>query len=146
MSKKSEKQKPSLRLLGNASSLPQQPSVEILETFPNSHPGRGYVIRVDTKDFSSVCPVTGQPDYAEIVIEYVPADRCVETKSLKYYLAAFRNTPSFNEQIVNRILDDLVAVCAPESMMVRGAFSARGGLALTVTATHEARHTKRRRP
>ena len=103
-------------------------------------------MRVDTADFSSVCPVTGQPDYAEIVIEYVPAARCVETKSLKYYLAAFRNTPSFNEQIVNRILDDLVAVCAPESMTVRGAFSARGGLALTVTATHEAKLAKRRRP
>ena len=146
MSKKSEKQKSSkpLRLLGNASALPQQPSVEILETFPNSHPGRGYVIRVDTEDFSSLCPVTGQPDYAEIVIEYVPAARCVETKSLKYYLAAFRNTPSFNEQIVNRILDDLVAVCAPESMTVTGAFAARGGLALTVTATYKAVGKKRK--
>lgn len=141
MSKKSEKQNLStpLRLLGNASSLPQQPSADILEAFQNSHPGRGYVIRVDTEDFSSLCPVTGQPDYAEIVIEYVPAARCVETKSLKYYLAAFRNTPSFNEQIVNRILDDLVAVCAPESMTVTGAFAARGGLALTVTATHTAK-------
>ena len=117
--------------------------MEILETFSNSHPGRGYVIRVDTEDFSSLCPVTGQPDYAEIVIEYVPAERCVETKSLKYYLAAFRNTPSFNEQIVNRILDDLVSVCAPESMTVCGAFAARGGLALTVTATHKAENKKR---
>ena len=116
--------------------------MEILETFPNSHPARGYVVRVDTEDFSSLCPVTGQPDYAEIVIEYVPAARCVETKSLKYYLASFRNTPSFNEQIVNRILDDLVAVCAPESMTVCGAFAARGGLALTVTATHTAKKRK----
>lgn len=139
MSKKSAKANKSLRLLGSASALPQEPSVEILETFANSHPSRGYVVRVDTADFSSVCPVTGQPDYAEIVIEYVPAARCVETKSLKYYLAAFRNTPSFNEQIVNRILDDLVAVCAPESMTVTGAFAARGGLALTVTATHQAK-------
>jgi 7-cyano-7-deazaguanine reductase len=146
MSKKSAKSNKSLRLLGSASALPQEPSVEILETFANSHPGRGYVVRVDTADFSSVCPVTGQPDYAEIVIEYVPAARCVETKSLKYYLAAFRNTPSFNEQIVNRILDDLVAVCAPESMTVTGAFAARGGLALTVTATHEAKLAKRRCP
>ncbi len=144
MSKKSVNEKPSksLRLLGSASSLPQVPSVEILETFPNSHPARGYVVRVDTEDFSSLCPVTGQPDYAEIVIEYVPAARCVETKSLKYYLASFRNTPSFNEQIVNRILDDLVAVCAPESMTVCGAFAARGGLALTVTATHTAKKRK----
>ena len=94
---------------------------------------------MDTRDFSSLCPVTGQPDYAELLIEYVPAARCVETKSLKYYLASFRNTPSFNEQIVNRILDDLVSACAPESMTVRGAFAARGGLALTVTATHTAK-------
>ena len=102
--------KKSLQLLGTSSALPQTPSRDILETFPNTHPSRGYVIRVDTRDFSSLCPVTGQPDFAELVIEYVPAIKCVETKSLKYYLASFRNTPSFNEQIVNRILDDLVAV------------------------------------
>ena len=131
-----EPKKP-LTLLGAASALPQQPSLEILETFPNSHPGRQYLVRLDTEDFSSVCPVTGQPDYAKIAIEYVPGTRCVETKSLKYYLASFRNTPSFNEQIVNRILDDLVAVCEPVQMMVRGAFAARGGLSLTITATHE---------
>jgi 7-cyano-7-deazaguanine reductase len=134
---KKRAQKNPLTLLGTASALPQQPSSGILETFPNSHPGRQYLVRLDTEDFSSVCPVTGQPDYAKIAIEYVPGTRCVETKSLKYYLASFRNTPSFNEQIVNRILDDLVATCEPVQMMVRGAFAARGGLSLTITATHE---------
>ena len=127
-----------MRLLGRASEFPQAPGRDILDSFPNSHPGRDYVIRLDTEDFTSLCPVTGQPDFADITIEYVPAKRCVETKSLKYYLAAFRNTPSFNEQIVNRILDDLVAICAPKKMTVTGAFASRGGLSLTVTATHEA--------
>jgi 7-cyano-7-deazaguanine reductase len=132
-----------LRLLGTASELPLEPSRDILETFPNSHPGRDYLIRLETEDFSSLCPVTGQPDYAELLIEYVPAARCVETKSLKYYLASFRNTPAFNEQIVNRILEDLVAVSAPSSMTVRGAFASRGGLSLTVVASHKAGKKKR---
>ncbi len=140
-SKKSRKEP--LRLLGKASALPIEPSRGILDSFPNSHPGRDYTIFLETEDFSSVCPVTGQPDYAEITIEYVPAARCIETKSLKYYLASFRNTPAFNEQIVNRILEDLVAVCAPKRLKVRGAFAARGGLSLTVEATHSAGSRKR---
>lgn len=134
-----------LRLLGKASALPTEPSRDILDSFPNSHPGRDYTIFLETEDFSSVCPVTGQPDYAEITIEYVPAARCIETKSLKYYLAAFRNTPAFNERIVNSILEDLVAVCSPKSMTVRGAFAARGGLSLTVVASHQAAVGKRQR-
>ena len=132
-----------LRFLGKASALPTEPSRQILDSFLNSHPGRDYTIFLETEDFSSVCPVTGQPDYAEISIEYVPAARCIETKSLKYYLASFRNTPAFNEQIVNRILDDLVDTCSPKRMAVRGAFASRGGLSLTVEATHEARGRKR---
>lgn len=135
--KKSSAKKP-LKLLGKASALPTEPTRAILDSFPNSHPGRDYTILLETEDFSSVCPVTGQPDYAAITIEYIPAKRCIETKSLKYYLASFRNTPAFNEQIVNRILEDLVAVCAPKRMTVRGAFAARGGLSLTVVATHPA--------
>ena len=132
-----------LRLLGKASALPTEPSRQILDSFLNSHPGCDYTIFLETEDFSSVCPVTGQPDYAEISIEYVPAARCIETKSLKYYLASFRNTPAFNEQIVNRILEDLIATCSPKRMTVRGAFASRGGLSLTVEATHEARGRKR---
>jgi 7-cyano-7-deazaguanine reductase len=131
-----------MRLLGRASNFPKEPSRDILDSFPNSHPGRDYIIRLETEDFTSLCPVTGQPDFADLTIEYVPAKRCVETKSLKYYLASFRNTPSFNEQIVNRILEDLVAVCAPRKMTVTGAFASRGGLSLTVTASHEARRKR----
>lgn len=136
--KKAAKRSPAsaLRLLGRASSFPKKPSRSIIDTFPNSHPGSGYTITLETEDFSSLCPVTGQPDYAKICIEYIPDKLCVETKSLKYYLASFRNTPSFNEQIVNRILSDLAEACAPRWMSVRGAFAARGGLSLTVVATH----------
>ena len=133
------------KVLGKSSKLPESPSRGILDTFPNSHPGSNYVITLETSDFSSLCPVTGQPDYAELVIEYTPAKRCVETKSLKYYLAAFRNTPSFNEQIVNRILEDLVAVCDPAEMTVRGHFAARGGISLSVVAKHSQPKKRRRR-
>jgi len=139
---KKQAAKAPLRLLGKSSALPTEPSLQILDSFPNSHPGRDYTIFLETEDFSSVCPVTGQPDYAEITIQYIPAARCIETKSLKYYLASFRNTPAFNEQIVNRILDDLVAVCSPKSISFRGAFASRAGLSLTVEATHTARGKK----
>ena len=77
---------------------------------PNQRPGRRYWITLNCPEFSSLCPVTGQPDSARIVIRYVPGDTCVETKSLKFYLASYRNQPAFNEEIVNRILDDLVRI------------------------------------
>jgi 7-cyano-7-deazaguanine reductase len=121
-------------LLGHTSGFPDAPSREILETFPNPA-GRAYWIKLDCHEFSSLCPVTGQPDYARIHIEYIPGDRCVETKSLKYYLASYRNTRAFNEEIVNRIADDLMAVCTPRRLEVRGEFAARGGIGLTVEAT-----------
>jgi 7-cyano-7-deazaguanine reductase len=79
--------------------------------------------------------VTGQPDTAHLTIRYIPGERCVETKSLKFYLASFRNLASFNEDIVNRVLDDLVAACAPRRMSVSGRFSPRGGIRLTATAS-----------
>jgi 7-cyano-7-deazaguanine reductase len=123
-----------LTLLGRASSFPDAPSRDILETFP-SPTGRAYWIRLDCHEFSSLCPVTGQPDYARIHIDYIPAGLCVETKSLKYYLAAFRNTRAFNEAIVNRIAEDLEAICSPRKLHVRGEFAARGGIGLTVEAS-----------
>jgi len=124
-----------LTLLGHVSGLPQSPTRETLETFPNPRPGRAYWIRLDCGEFSSLCPVTGQPDFARLRIEYIPGDRCVETKSLKFYLASFRNTPAFNEEVVNRIADDLTAVCAPRRLQVRGEFAPRGGISLTVDAS-----------
>jgi 7-cyano-7-deazaguanine reductase len=82
-----------------------------------------------------MCPVTGQPDFAAIRIDYVPDKLCIETKSLKFYLASFRNTRSFNEEIVNRILDDIIKACSPRRAIVHGKFAARGGISVTVDAS-----------
>ena len=118
----------------NHKKYPTVPSGDILEVFPNQYPQRDYLITFDCPEFTSVCPVTGQPDFGKIVIEYVPADYCIESKSLKLYLGAYRNEGSFAEQIVNRVLDDCVAACQPHSMLVVGHFTARGGIAIKVEA------------
>jgi 7-cyano-7-deazaguanine reductase len=124
-----------LTLLGRSENrLPTSPDEAQLETFANRMPGRNYTIHLTTHDFSSLCPVTGQPDSAHLEILYIPGDRCIETKSLKFYLASFRNTASFNEDIVNRILDDIIRACAPREVVVRGKFSPRGGIQLTCEA------------
>ncbi len=124
-----------LRLLGkNSAGYPSAPSAATLDTFENRFQSREYWVRFCCPEFTSVCPVTGQPDFARITIDYAPADLCIETKSLKFYLASFRNTRSFNEEIVNRILDDLVVSCKPRRLLVRGAFVPRGGIALSVEA------------
>jgi 7-cyano-7-deazaguanine reductase len=126
-----------LSLLGKADTrLPASPEEAKLEIFPNQRPGRRYWITLNCPEFSSLCPVTGQPDSAKIVIRYVPGETCVETKSLKFYLASFRNQPAFNEEIVNRILDDLVAALKPQELVVRGEFAPRGGIQLTTEATY----------
>ncbi len=126
-----------LSLLGKAESrLPASPDEAKLEVFPNQRPGRHYWITLNCPEFSSLCPVTGQPDAARLVIRYVPGDVCVETKSLKFYLASFRNQPAFNEEIVNRILDDLVSVLQPRELIVRGEFAPRGGIQLTTEASY----------
>jgi 7-cyano-7-deazaguanine reductase len=126
-------QYPSLTLLGNSrTGFPESPAQATLETFPNPNRTRDYWISIECPDFTSLCPVTGQPDFAEILLEYIPDKLCVETKSLKLYLAAYRNVPSFNEQVINRILDDLVQACSPRRMKLEGRFAARGGLALSV--------------
>ena len=126
-----------LTLLGNPQAgVPNSPQKAKLETFPNPAPQRDYSIRLDSSQFTSLCPVTGQPDFAQITIEYVPDRKCVETKSLKLYLASYRSVPSFNEAVVNRILDDLVKACRPRRMRVEGKFAARGGLSLSAVAEH----------
>ena len=131
----SDRPKDIITLLGRSESrLPAAPDAAILETFPNRNRQRHYTITLDYPEFSSLCPVTGQPDSARLQIVYVPDQHCVETKSLKFYLASYRNTPSFNEDIVNRILDDLVAATAPRRACVRGEFSPRGGIRLTAEA------------
>ncbi len=128
---------PELSLLGKQSNFVHSPEEAQLESFPNRTLHRRYTIVLDTHEFSSLCPVTGQPDSCHLTITYSPAESCVETKSLKYYLAAYRNYPAFNEQIVNRILDDLVATISPAWMKVEGRFGARGGIQLTTIAEHQ---------
>src|SRR3954462_6865850 len=128
--------KPKLTLLGRSEArLPSSPAQAQLETFP-SPAKRPYTIRFETADFTSLCPVTGQMDFAQVVIEYVPAKLCVESKSLKFYLASYRNERAFNEAVTNQILDDFVRACSPREAVVTAEFSARGGIALTVRAEH----------
>src|SRR3954451_3233960 len=123
-----------LTLLGKSETrLPRSPAEAKLETFPNPAK-RNYRIRVETADFTSLCPVTGQMDFAQITIEYMPANLGVESKSLKFYLASFRNERDFNEAVTNRILDDFVRACSPRNASVSAEFSARGGIALSVRA------------
>lgn len=110
----------------------------ILETFPNQFPGRDYEIEITCPEFTAVCPKTGQPDFGTIEITYVPADRCIELKSLKLYLFAFRDRGIFYEHSINTILDDLVGACQPRSMTVVGRFTPRGGISSKITARHEA--------
>ncbi len=109
-----------------------------LETFDNPHPHRDYVIRHVAPEFTSVCPKTGQPDFGTIEIEYVADRLCVELKSLKFYLQGFRNVGVFYEDLVNRILDDLVGALAPRRMTVTGRFTPRGGMHSIVTADFRA--------
>ena len=110
----------------------------VLETFENPYPQRDYEIVTVCPEFTSMCPKTGLPDFGEIRITYVPADRCIELKALKYYIIEFRNRGIFYESVTNQILDDLVAACQPRRMTVVGDFTVRGGIKTTVTATYDA--------
>ncbi len=112
---------------------------EELETFENQFPNRDYVIETVCPEFTSVCPKTGQPDFGELTITYIPDRRCIELKSLKLYLQRFRNHGAFYEHVTNRILDDLVAVCAPRSMKIIAAFTPRGGIRTRITAEFSAK-------
>ena len=105
-----------------------------IETFPNPRPERDFEIAISCPEFTSVCPKTGLPDFGEIRITYVPGDRCIELKSLKYYMFGFRNRGIFFEAATNQILDDLVAACQPRRMTVVGDFAVRGGMKTIVTA------------
>jgi 7-cyano-7-deazaguanine reductase len=107
-----------------------------LETFPNPRPGRPYVIHFESPEFTCLCPMTGQPDFATILIEYVPDQLCVELKSLKLYLWSYRDEGAFHEAVTNRIADDLVAAIGPARLTVTARFLVRGGITTTVTVTH----------
>jgi 7-cyano-7-deazaguanine reductase len=108
----------------------------MIETFPNPRPGREFEIVIDCPEFTSMCPKTGLPDFGTIHIRYVPDERCIELKALKYYLLDFRNKGIFYESATNQILDDLVGACAPRRMTVEGEFTPRGGIKTTVIAKY----------
>ena len=112
-----------------------QPSKE-LQTFDNPQPGRDFTIRIDTPEFTCVCPLTGQPDFAKITIEYVPDKLCVELKALKLYLWTFRERGAFHEAVTNEILNDIVAVTQPNFMRIRADFNVRGGVYTSVIVEH----------
>lgn len=107
-----------------------------LETFPNHHRGRNYVVTLKTDEFTCLCPATGQPDFAKLTIEYIPDRKIVESKSLKLYLWSYRNEGVFNEHAANVILDDLVAALSPKWCRVVADFAVRGGIAISVEAEH----------
>ena len=109
----------------------------MLEVFPNPKPEREYEIEIVCPEFTCLCPVTGQPDFATIEIRYVPADLCIELKSLKLYLWSFRDRGAYHEAVINQILDELVERAAPRSMEVEGEFNIRGGITTTVLARFE---------
>jgi 7-cyano-7-deazaguanine reductase len=131
---------PNLKHLGSKSILTEaqiaQPRM-ILETFDNPKPQRDYQIEFVFPEFTSMCPVTGQPDFATITLRYIPDQKCVEMKSLKLYYFAYRNKGIFYEAVVNTILDDLVETVKPRLMTVIGQFAVRGGTAGTVTASYD---------
>ncbi len=108
---------------------------DVLETFENQYAHRDYTIEIVCPEFTSVCPKTGQPDFGTLTFRYVPDRKCVELKSLKLYLQQFRNEGIFYEHVTNRILDDVVAILAPRRLELTAAFTARGGITTTVSAT-----------
>jgi 7-cyano-7-deazaguanine reductase len=117
--------------------MPSQPSKD-LETFPNPQPERDYTIRIRVPEFTCLCPKTGQPDFAELTLEYVPDRLCVELKSLKMYVWSFRDEGAFHEAVTNRILSDLAAAIQPRFMRLTADFNVRGGIYTTVVSEHRA--------
>lgn len=108
-----------------------------IETFPNPNPERDYTIRITSPEFTCLCPKTGQPDFAEIKVEYVPGDTCFELKAYKMYLWSYRDEGAFHEAVTNKILEDLVNATQPRFMRVTGIFNVRGGVYTTVVVEHK---------
>jgi len=112
------------------------PTADLLETFLNPYPNRDYLTEFIFNEFSSLCPKTGQPDFAVLTVQYIPKTRCIETKSLKLYFLAYRQYGGFMEKITNKVLEDLVKVCHPKWMIVEGDFNTRGGTQIRVEAEY----------
>jgi 7-cyano-7-deazaguanine reductase len=116
--------------------MPTRPSKELV-TVPNPYAGREYEVSISCPEFTCLCPMTSQPDFAEIRIHYVPGERLIELKALKLYLWSYRDEGAFHEAVVNQVLDDLVAACQPVRMEVVGDFNVRGGIKTVVTARYD---------
>ncbi len=116
--------------------MPSQPSKE-LQTFPNPNPERDYEIAFDVPEFTCLCPMTGQPDFATFKIRYTPDARCVELKSLKLYMWSYRDEGAFHEKVTNTIASDIIKAIDPRKLTVEGNFFVRGGIGTLVTVTHE---------
>jgi 7-cyano-7-deazaguanine reductase len=125
-----------LTLLGRGTTQPSK----ALETFPNRHPTRDYIVTLKTSEFTCVCPATGQPDFADVTIRYIPDERIVESKSLKLYLWSYRDEGVFHEHVTNVILDDLVEALKPRWCEVIAEFGVRGGITITVQAEYKSSH------
>lgn len=131
-----------LQALGTKTEYRDDYAPEVLETFENKHPDNDYWVRFNCPEFTSLCPITGQPDFAEIRIAYVPAERMVESKSLKLYLFSFRNHGDFHEDCVNTIMKDLVKLMQPKYIEVKGIFTPRGGITIWPYANYGKPGTK----
>jgi 7-cyano-7-deazaguanine reductase len=139
MKKRKDDPYAALTLLGKSGGpYPASPDLARLEAFPNRSPGRDYWVEFDCPEFTALCPVTGQPDFGRMVIRYVPDKLCLESKSLKLYLFAYRNHRTFHEEATNRVLDDIVRAVRPRQATVKGLFKPRGGIALSVEAAYQA--------
>ena len=125
-----DRNKEGLSALGRKTDYPSGYAPQVLETFVNQHPDNDYWVRFNCPEFTTLCPITGQPDFAEIRIAYIPGGRMVESKSLKLYLGSFRNHGGFHEDTVNTILKDLIALMDPKYIEVTGFFTPRGGISI----------------
>ena len=122
--------KDELMALGRKAPIPTDYDPSVLETFENAHPGRDYLVTLRCPEFTTLCPITGQPDFATLLINYIPHTRMVESKSLKLYLFSFRNHGDFHEDVTNIVMDDLIELMRPKYIEVKGLFVPRGGIAI----------------
>ncbi len=137
-----ERKQEGLHALGRKTVYPTDYDPTLLETFTNKHPGNDYWVQFNCPEFTSLCPITGQPDFAEIRISYIPATRMVESKSLKLYLFSFRNHGAFHEDCVNTIMKDLIKLMEPKYIEVTGYFTPRGGISIYPYANYGQPGTK----
>ena len=138
----SNREKDNLQQLGHKADIPETYAPQVLEAFENRHPERDYWVQFNCPEFTALCPITGQPDFAEIKIMYIPDKKMVESKSLKLYMFSFRNHGDFHEDVINIILNDLVKLMDPRYIEVLGLFLPRGGISIYPYANYGKPGTK----